>query len=71
MLCRNLGTADRALRALIGIVALVLAFTAFDLTSGALAGVIAAAVGAIMLLTATIAMCPLYLPFGLKTCRTS
>ncbi|MFM1822564.1 MAG: hypothetical protein RI967_830 [Planctomycetota bacterium] len=71
MLCRNLGTADRLVRALIGVVALVFAFTAFDLTSGALAGVIAAAVGAIMLLTATIATCPLYLPFGLKTCRAS
>ena len=69
-LCKNVGTVDRAVRGLVGIVALVLAFTMLNVMEGAIGGIVAAGVGAIMLLTAAIGMCPLYLPIGLSTCKT-
>lgn len=69
--CRNVGGADRAVRVIIGIIALVLAFTMFAVTSGALVGIFAAIVGAMMLVTAAIGICPAYLPFGLSTCKAT
>jgi len=69
-LCKNVGTVDRAVRGLVGVVALVLAFTMLNVMEGAIGGIVAAGVGAIMLLTAAIGMCPLYLPIGLSTCKT-
>jgi len=67
--CKNVGGADRAVRLVIGIVALVLAFTMLGVTEGSALGIVAAVVGAIMLLTAALGMCPLYLPLKLSTCR--
>lgn len=69
-LCKNVGTVDRAVRGLVGVVALVLAFTTLNVMEGAIGGIVAAGVGAIMLPTAAIGMCPLYLPIGLNTCKT-
>jgi hypothetical protein len=66
--CKNVGSIDRGVRALIGIVALVLAFTSLGVMTGALWGIVAAAVGVVMLGTAAIGMCPLYIPIGLSTC---
>lgn len=68
-LCKNVGSVDRGVRAVIGIVAIVLALTWFHVMDGGLAGVIAGAVGVIMLLTAAIGMCPLYLPMKFSTCK--
>jgi len=67
--CKNVGPIDRGLRALIGIVALVIAFTSLGVMDGSIAGIIAAAVGAVMLLTAALGLCPLYVPIGLSTCK--
>jgi len=67
--CKNVGPVDRGLRALIGIVALVIAFTSLGVMDGSIAGIIAAAVGAVMLLTAALGLCPLYVPLGLSTCK--
>ena len=50
--CKNVGTIDRAFRALIGIAALVLAFTVLHASTGAIGGIIAAVAGVIMLLRA-------------------
>lgn len=66
--CKNVGSIDRSVRALIGIVAIVLAFTTLSVTTGAIGGIVAAAVGVIMLGTAALGMCPLYIPIGLSTC---
>jgi hypothetical protein len=66
--CKNVGGIDRTIRAVIGIVAIILAFTMFHVMDGGLAGIIAVVVGVVMLLTAAIAMCPLYLPFKMSTC---
>lgn len=67
-LCKNVGSIDRGFRALVGIVALVLAFTTLGVMAGSLWGIIAAVVGVVMLGTAAMGMCPLYIPFKLSTC---
>jgi hypothetical protein len=64
---RNVGTMDRALRALIGILALLGAF-AFGWFPGWMVWA-AAAVGVIMLVTAAVGFCPLYRLVGINTCR--
>lgn len=69
--CRNVGSIDRAIRAVIGIAALVLAFTSLGVMQGTLLGILAAAVGVVMLATAATSMCPLYLPLRLSTCKAS
>lgn len=67
--CKNLGGIDRALRGIVGVIALVLAFTMLGVMSGEVGGIIAAAVGCVMLLTALVGFCPAYLPLKLSTCR--
>ena len=69
-MCKNVGPADRVIRVLIGVIALALAFANLNIMSGSLLGILAAAVGAIMLGTATMGVCPLYLPFKLSTCKS-
>jgi len=64
---KNVGTIDRSIRALVGAVLLVLAFTTL---SGALTWV-AGIVGVVMLATAALGYCPPYALLGIKTCKTS
>lgn len=67
----NVGTVDRIIRAVLGLVLLYLAFfsgvPAFE--AGALKW-IAALVGVVMLVVAAVRVCPIYTIFGIKTCRT-
>ncbi len=63
----NVGTVDRALRALVGVVALLGAFV-FGWFSGWMVWA-AAIVGVIMLVTAAMGMCPIYRLVGMNTCR--
>lgn len=65
----NMGTADRAVRLLVGLGALAAAFLVLGVTDGKLGGIVAAAAGAIMLLTAAVRFCPMYCPLGLSTCK--
>lgn len=63
---KNLGSADKIVRYLIALVAVILFF------SGTFTGWLSYAilgVGAIMLLTALLNFCPLYAIFGIKTCK--
>lgn len=69
--CKNVGSVDRGFRALVGIIALVLAFITLGVMTGSLWGIVAAVVGVVMLGTAAMGMCPLYKPFKLSTCSTS
>ncbi|MFZ4576672.1 MAG: YgaP family membrane protein [Phycisphaerales bacterium] len=69
--CTNVGTADRAVRAVIGIVALVFAFTTLGVMAGAVWGIVAAVVGVVMLGTAALGMCPAYMPFKISTCNVA
>lgn len=65
---KNMGTVDRSLRALIGVLAFLGAF-AFGWFSGWMVWA-AAAVGVIMLVTAALGNCPLYRLVGINTCKT-
>lgn len=64
----NMGTIDRGLRAIVGILALLGAFV-LGWFSGWMVWV-AAVVGVIMLGTAAMGNCPLYSIVGIKTCKT-
>jgi membrane protein YdbS with pleckstrin-like domain len=64
---KNVGTVDRAMRALVGILALAGAF-ALGWFSGWMVWA-AAVVGVIMLVTAAVGMCPIYRLLGINTCR--
>lgn len=64
---RNVGTIDRAARALIGVLALLGAFV-LGWFSGWMVWA-AAAVGVIMLGTAAVGFCPLYRLLGMNTCK--
>jgi hypothetical protein len=61
MMKRNVGSSDRVIRVILGLLVIGLGFY-----FGAWWG----AIGLILLATAAIGWCPLYLPFGLSTCST-
>lgn len=66
----NVGTLDRILRAALDVALLYFAFfSGLPLFAETLFKFGAAAVGAVMLLTATMRSCPLYSLLGIKTCR--
>lgn len=62
-----MGIADRIIRIIIAAVIGVLYFT--EIISGTI-GIIFLILAGIFLLTSLISFCPLYLPFGIKTCST-
>lgn len=70
-LCNNLGSVDRGIRALLGVVALVLALTTPNVMAGSHWGIVAAVVGLVMLGTAAMGVCPLSIPLKLSTCATT
>ena len=61
---RNEGTLDRAIRASLGIVAIIAAFVA---GAGPLA-IVLGVVAAVLLVTAAVGFCPLYRLLGVSTC---
>jgi len=63
---KNMGGVDRIIRILIAATIAVLFFT--DVISGTL-GIVLLVLAGIFLLTSLVSFCPLYLPFGLSTCR--
>ncbi len=66
----NVGTLDRALRAILGLVLLYLAFASgLPLFDSALFKYGAAVIGIVMLVVAAVRICPLYSIIGIKTCR--
>lgn len=64
---RNMGSADRIVRALI--VAPVLLILALIIGPSSVAGVVLFVFAVVMLATAALGFCPLYVPFGVNTCR--
>lgn len=58
----NMGTIDRVLRAIIGVVLIALVFTGPQTSWGW--------IGVIPLATAAFGMCPLYSILGINTCKT-
>ncbi|HBH50029.1 MAG TPA: DUF2892 domain-containing protein [Bacteroidales bacterium] len=64
---KNMGNADRIIRTIIAIIVAILYFT--NVISGAL-GIVLLILAGVFLLTSLVSFCPLYAPFGIKTCAT-
>ena len=64
---KNMGSADRIIRVIIAVIIAVLYYT--GVISGTL-GIVLLVLGGVFVLTSLISFCPLYLPFGIKTCAT-
>ena len=64
---KNMGNADRAIRAIIGVVLLILAFTSLTGTWAWVSGI----VGVVLLATAAMGWCPPYSLLGIRTCKKS
>lgn len=62
---KNMGTADRIIRVIIAAVFAILYFT--GTVSGTL-GLVLLILGGVFVLTSLVSFCPLYAPFGIKTC---
>ncbi len=61
-----MGTTDRIIRVIVAIVFVVLYFT--EIIPGTF-GLVLAILAAVFVLTSLISFCPIYLPFGLNTCK--
>ncbi|MDC6361821.1 MULTISPECIES: YgaP family membrane protein [Flavobacteriaceae] len=64
---KNMGGSDRIIRLVVALVVFSLYY--FGVISGTLAYVLMA-LAAIFVLTSFVGFCPLYVPFGIKTCKT-
>ncbi len=64
---KNMGATDRLLRV---IVALVIAVLYTKGTIAGTTGIVLMALAIIFVLTSLVSFCPLYLPFGINTCKT-
>lgn len=64
---KNMGTTDRVFRTIIAVLVAILFAT--GVISGVL-GIVLIIFAGIFLLTSIVSFCPLYMPFGIKTCRT-
>jgi hypothetical protein len=62
---KNMGTADKIMRVMIAAIVGVLYFT--GIISGTL-GMVLLVLAGVFILTSLISFCPLYAPFGIKTC---
>ena len=62
---KNMGSADRIIRIIIAAAVAVLYFT--GTISGTL-GIVLLVLAGIFVLTSLVSFCPLYAPFGIKTC---
>lgn len=65
MFSTNVGTTDRIIRGIVGIIGLVL----FFMNQGTTLGWIALVVGVVMLFTAIVRWCPPYAILGINTCK--
>ena len=63
---KNMGTTDRMIRVIIAIVVSILFFT--QTITGTI-GLILLVLSGIFLATSFISFCPLYVPFGINTCK--
>jgi len=63
---KNMGSTDRIFRVLIALLVVILYFT--NIITGTMAFVLLTLSG-IFVLTSLVSFCPLYLPFGIRTCK--
>jgi hypothetical protein len=64
---KNMGSADRIIRVIIAAIIGVLYFT--ETITGTI-GIVLLILSGVFVLTSLISFCPLYAPFGIKTCPT-
>jgi len=64
---KNLGSADRVIRILLGA---VLAFLYYNQSVSGTLGIVLLIVGIVLVLTSFISFCPLYAILGIKTSKT-
>lgn len=62
---KNMGSADRIIRV---IIAAIIGFLYYNGTLTGTLGIVLMILAGIFLLTSLISFCPLYSPFGIKTC---
>ncbi|MCP9292052.1 MULTISPECIES: YgaP family membrane protein [Gracilimonas] len=65
---KNMGSADKIIRFVLAIIFVALYFT--GTVTGTL-GIVLLVLAGVFVLTSLVSFCPLYAPFGLKTCKTS
>ena len=63
---KNMGSADRIIRAIVAAIITVLYFT--ETITGTL-GIVLLVLAGVFLLTSFMSFCPLYAPFGMSTCK--
>ena len=63
---KNMGSIDRIIRVVVAAIILVLFIT--KVITGTL-GIILLVLAAVFVLTSLVNFCPLYLPFGISTCK--
>jgi len=65
----NVGTFDRLVRLIAGLLLVIAPFaTSMALFEGTVARAISVAVGAVLIVTALVRVCPLYSLLGMRTC---
>ena len=64
---KNMGNADRIIRVILAAVIAALYFT--NIITGTW-GIVLLVIAGVFLVTSLISFCPLYAPFGLKTCAS-
>lgn len=64
---KNMGSADRIIRVIIAAIVGILYFTG---TISGTIGIVLLVLAGVFILTSMISFCPLYAPFGIKTCPT-
>jgi len=62
---KNMGTSDRIIRV---IIAAIVAFLYFNGTISGITGTILLVLAVVFVLTSLVSFCPLYAPFGIRTC---
>ena len=62
----NVGSADRLIRIILGLVLIALAFV---LAWGTLGTIVSALIGAVLVITALVRFCPAYRLLGIHTCK--
>ncbi len=63
---KNMGIADRIIRVLIAVIVAICYF--MHIINGMTATILLVLAG-VFILTSLISVCPLYIPFGIKTCK--
>lgn len=63
---KNMGSADRIIRVIIAAIVSILYFT--ETITGTL-GIVLLVLAGVFVLTSIVSFCPLYTPFGIKTCK--